>query len=144
MHLPIKTVTIDGVEYEITTLDAIKARRIWVRLVKALGPGIEAAAASDAPQEAGLKLLGATLERLPDDLLGEIADVFGESCTVSLEGRKPTVASVARFHFAGRPLHWSKWLLECAKVNFADFLDATGGTSVHSLADRFLSKSPKT
>lgn len=132
--LPTKTVTIDGFEYEIMTLDALKARPLWVKLFKAFGPGIEAVSHAEGAQEIALTLLGKTLAELPEELVMQMSDTFAASCTVKQEdGKRPFVKQVFAIHFAGRPGHFFAWLLECCKVNFADFLDGSLSAKISAL-----------
>lgn len=120
ISLPTKTVQIDEFTYTITTLDAVSARRIWVRLFKAIGAGAESAASDEAGV---MRFLSRVVQALPEDLVEEMADTYARSCTVHYPKGELKVAQVFGMHFAGRPAHYGRWLVECSKVNFADFLD---------------------
>ena len=143
---PPKVVEIDGTTYEIQILDAIKGYRLYVKLINTVGGVLESAGKldGDKPQELALKFIGAALRNLPPELAEELRSTFAASCLVVMpDGKRPQVKDVFAVLFRGRMLHMSKWLIECIKANFADFLaDDSGENPLAQLATLFKSKSP--
>lgn len=141
-----KSVEIDGTTYEIQILDAIRGYRIYVKLINAFGGALESTGnvAGAKQEEIALKLLGAAMRSLPAELAEELRSTFAASCSVVMaDGKKPQVKDVFAVLFRGRMLHMSKWLLECVKANFADFLgDDSSESPVAALTALFKSKSP--
>lgn len=143
-----KTVEIDGVTYEIQVLDAIKGFRLYVKLLNSAGGALADLGnlKTSSPGELAMRAMGAVLANVTPEFAEELRSTFAASCAVVLEGgKKPQVKDVFITHFRGRYAHMTKWILECAKANFADFL--AGDSSESPLADlltMFQSKSPRT
>jgi tail assembly chaperone len=129
--LPSTTVQIDGHSYTITALDAVTARRIWTRLFKAFGAGAESLRGAD--EASILQFLSKFVQALPEDLVDEMADTYARNCTVKADRGNPKVSDVYMFHFARKPAHHIRWLVECTKWNFADFLDGSTGLSLFGI-----------
>lgn len=131
--LPSTTVTIDDEIYTIQTLDAITCFGLYSKLLNAVGGSLSSLSdlavkdnvESDktAQLDLALRAIGALLRGLPPPLLEELRATFAANTSVQKEAKSPKLSSVFAFHFAGRMAHMSKWMLECMKVNFADFLD---------------------
>jgi hypothetical protein len=122
-------VQIDGVEFEVQPLGAIQGRRLFTKIVRSLGPALtEVAKLADpkAKKDAaalGLSVLGGLLERLDPALVDELCEAFAAHCTVRYpDGAKPKLPRVFDDYFAGRYNHLTRWLIECLRLNFADFL----------------------
>jgi hypothetical protein len=127
-----QNVSVDGVEFEIQPLGAIQGRKLFTKIVKSLGPALSEVAklagakdkkSQDAASALGLSLLGGLLERLDPELVSELCEAFAQHCTVRYpDGTKPKLPRVFDDYFAGRYSHLTRWLIECLRVNFADFL----------------------
>lgn len=138
-------VDIDGVHYTIRMLDATKGYPIYCRLMGKAGEVFEGAGKIDGTgSDLAMRLLGKAMQSLSPELMGELIKVFGASSTVTLEdGKTPTVGTVFAMHFAGKYGHMLSWLIECAKVNFADFLPQDLLSKIPAeLRARFQSPSP--
>jgi hypothetical protein len=140
-------VEIDGTQYTINMLDATKGYPLYCKLLGKAGEVLEGVGKLDGKgEELALSMLGRAMRSLSPELVGELIKVFGTSSSVRLDdGKTPNVGAVFAMHFAGRYGHMMSWLIECAKVNFADFLPQDllakmpGG-----LLARFQSQSPAT
>jgi tail assembly chaperone len=142
--LPSTTITIDDEIYTIQTLDAITCFGLYSKLLNAVGGSLSSLSElavkdnveSDkaAQLDLALRAIGALLRGLPPPLLEECRSVFANSSRVQKEAANPQLSKIFAFHFAGRMAHMSKWMFECAKVNFADFLD---GDLVAQLSAKF-------
>lgn len=142
---PPHEVEIDGVHYTIRMLDATKGYPVYCKLMSKAGEALEGAGKLDASgSDLAVRLLGKVLQSLSPELVGELIKAFGPTSTVTLEdGKTPTVASVFAFHFAGKYGHMMSWLIECAKVNFADFLPQDLLSKLPAeLRAKFMSASP--
>lgn len=122
-----ETISIDDQSYVVEQLGAVEGMRIYQRLVKALGPVAREAlaqAGSLDTEAAQATLVIRALELLPDDLMSELADKFSRSCHVKVGSASMPLSTADLFdqHFAGRYGHLTKWIIACAKFNFADFL----------------------
>jgi len=114
-------ITIDGVEYRITALPATKSRKLFLRLGKIIAPALGMAAASG---EKGLKiddLLRDSLADLDEALVDDLCDAFAQE--TQIDG-VPLIADARRFdeHFSGKIWSMYKWLFECLKWEYEDFL----------------------
>jgi hypothetical protein len=131
--LPTKRVTLDGVTFELTTLPGTKAYALWLRILKALGPGLDAVSEKDG-EAAVLKALAGALRSLSLEDAEAIRESFAAYSKVeTAPGQMPSVASVFDFQFAGKPKLVGKWLFECIKLNFADFLDESFANAIRQL-----------
>lgn len=122
--LPSQQVTIDNETYTIVTLDGVTCSNLFFKLLAAAGAAFsKLQALSGDKDDLAIRALGALLAGLSPELSAEVRTVFAGSCTVTKEGKELSLKVVFPVHFAGRMAHMGKWILECAKVNFADFLD---------------------
>ena len=138
------TVTIDEETYEIQMLDAVQGFRVYTKLLGVIGGMLgQAGTMQGSPQELGLKLMGSALQNLTPELAEELRSVFAKSCAVVIGDKKPQVKDVFLTHFRGRYFHMSKWLLECVKVNFSDFLAEGSSGGLSQILTQFRSPSPK-
>lgn len=120
---PRQDVQIDGHTFEIPVLDALVGRRLVVKLMNALAPALAQATKQDGKEAQGAALIGTALEGLTPELLGEFCDAFGSQSRVDVgDGKRPLVKDVFSSLFAGKYSLMFKWLFECCRANFADFL----------------------
>lgn len=140
--------TIGAHTYRVTQLTALKARALFARLVRFIGPA--AATALGGGRKLSQLDLGSLLsdltERVTDEELGYFCDVLG-SCSELVGTNGKTVAldrEILDVHFAGALLDMFKWLAFALEVNFADFLTELKRTqAAASMAQvRAESKSP--
>jgi len=126
--LPSVEVTIDGETYEIRMLDGTVGFPLYTRLISCAGNAIKELGKLDGSQEElAMRAIGALLTGLPQDLYEQARALFAESTVLhKADGKKPRLKNVFGTHFAGRYAHMTKWMIECFKVNFADFLDESG------------------
>lgn len=112
--------------YRVTQLTALKARALFARLVRFIGPAAATAiGAGQLPSMGDLGgMLGELTERVSDDELGWFAARLGEcSYLVGDNGKVLQLEpSVVDLHFAGALLDMFKWMAFALEVNFADFL----------------------
>lgn len=149
--LPAKQVVIEGETYTIRLLDAYAGSALYAKLLSAAGGALSALGSvdtkgvvkSDLAGELGIAAAGALLRGISPELFKEVRDTFAASCCVTKDGKEPELKNIFAFHFAGRYAHMSKWLLECMKVNFADFLDGDlAGQIIAKFKPSSESKSP--
>jgi len=127
MQLPSKDIEVDGHKYRVALLTAVEGRGIYLRLIKALGPALDAVAQVDGSKDLMLVFAKATVaivDHLEPSFFDELCGVFGKSSYVQRVGGedqlKPEVFGI---HFAGRYDAMSKWLIECIRANgMLDFL----------------------
>lgn len=127
--LPTVTKEILGVTYEITMLDGIECSDLYFKIIGAAGEAMTKIGAIkvDKISELPLQAIGAVMSALPPELLRECRTTFAKSTRVVLGEKSPKLSEVFGPHFAGKPAAITMWLYECAKVNFADFLDSSSG-----------------
>jgi hypothetical protein len=125
-------VEIDGVRFGIPTLDAIKGRALVVRLMGLLAPAL-AQASSKPKEEQGAAVLSAMLSGMTPELFELFCKEFASQSWVMLpDGKRPVLQDVFGHVFARRYMLMFRWLLECCKHNFADFLAVGSLTSALS------------
>jgi hypothetical protein len=133
LMLPTFEKVIDGETYEIRMLDGVVGFRLYTRLLTCAGGALQALGKIDAEgdrTELAARAIGALLASLPQDLYEEARGLFADNTTVfKASGQKPRLKNVFGLHFAGRYAHLTKWMVECFRVNFADFLDEGGPLS---------------
>lgn len=145
--LPSFEKVIDGETYEIRMLDGVVLHRLYTRLLACAGAAMQSFGKIESTgdhTELAARAIGVLLASLPQDLHEDARSLFADNTTVfKADGKKPRLKNIFGIHFAGRPVHMTKWLIECFKVNFADFLDENGPLS--EMIDRVgkASQSPK-
>jgi tail assembly chaperone len=131
--LPSFEKVIDGETYEIRMLDGVVGFRLYTRLLQCAGAALKELGKIDTKgdhTELAARAVCALLAGLPPELYEEARALFAESTTLhKSDGKKPALKHHFGNHFAGRYAHLSKWMIECFKVNFADFLDESGPLS---------------
>lgn len=119
-------VVVEDTRYQIEQLTTTAGLRIYNQLAHVLGDAInrELQREGDASERVVRMLLN-SLQVIPEELQLGLGATFSKSCKVALgDAWMPLDAGdLYDQHFAGRFLHWTLWLLECLKVNFADFLE---------------------
>jgi hypothetical protein len=119
-----KVVQIDGDEYELTQLGAIEGRRLLTRILKFAGPAIQSLAASETLSEISFAAaLAKAVEQLDEDTVDMLCEKFAAKTCLKIDNRWPPLdKTLFDQHFAGHYMKMMKWLGECMKLNFADFL----------------------
>ncbi len=119
-----KECVVDGVRYHIEQLSTTQGLRIYNQLAHVLGDAInrELKAGGD-PGERVVRMIVASLALIPEELQVSIGATFSKSCKTYVGEALMPLDVIYDDHFAGRFYHWTMWLLECLKVNFADFLE---------------------
>lgn len=108
-------------EYKVTQLQAIKGRRLLVKLLKALGPAAEALSVSS--QDNAGALIGKLTAGLDEALVDELCDTFAARSEFQLEnGKWMDLAGQFDLHFAGQYGEMAKWLAFAVEVNYGSFL----------------------
>lgn len=106
--------------YRVTALPATASRRIFTGLTKAAGPVIAKASEGDSSQSVAA-LLGEALQNVDDSFMDELCDTFA---AVTQVDNIPKISDRASFdeHFSGRMGDQLKWIAECLKWEYSDFL----------------------
>ena len=123
--------------YRVTQLQAVKGRKLLVKLLKALGPAAEAI--TDAQSGNVGALLAKLTENLDETLVDELCDVFAASTEYELASGKWVglgEAGIFGLHFAGKYGEMAKWLAFAVEVNYGSFLGdlLKGGPGAQSAA----------
>lgn len=134
-----QTRKIGSSEYRVTQLPFGKAREMFVKLFRILGPVLGEALLSPGSATGAAALasmtgstLGNILKQMPalitEEDLKDFCQVFGEKTQlIRDDGKTPWLtAELQETHFAGGMLEMFKWLAFCVEVNFGDFF-AVGG-----------------
>lgn len=124
-----ETREIDGYMFEVTPLGFVQGRRLFVRLSKALGPGL-VALAGGAASLASLDLVTVSrdlIQNLDDAELEHMAETLGEVTRywpADNPKAKPYLHKDARETlFSGSILLFFRWLAFACEVQFSDFFD---------------------
>lgn len=112
--------------YEVTQFDAIKGRRVFVRLSNLLGPAFS----EMKSENDGNKAIGKLLENLKEVDLDYFCDAFAECTEVGggdfAEGKTPKLKAIFGLHFAGKYFAMFEWLTFALEVNYQSFFDEAG------------------
>lgn len=138
MALEKVTKVIGETEYEVTQLDAIRGRKVMVRLAKAFAPVLAGGKSAD-----GLARLGEALANISDDDVDFLCDTFAPSTSVistDAQGRRvaPQLSKIFGLHFAGKYDELIQWLYFCLEVNFGSFvkrLQSQQGVSLEKVSE---------
>ena len=145
MAIQQRRVTVDGVEYNLEQLGAVQGRRFVLRLMSNAAPIIQRLAETDELNEqAVFAALGVGLGNLDADLVEELSDAFAKKTKVHVGEIWMDLTPIYDQHFAGSYLSLGKWLFECMKLNFADFLGGSSDALASVRAKISASKAPKT
>ncbi len=137
MPLETRTKLINGREYEVRQLDALKGRSVFLRLAKYAIPAlteIKEAASSPASEgeDAALKILGGSLSKIAESVTEEdfnfFCDTLAPTTCVEIDGKRPQLDRVFPVHFAGNYAEMLGWLAFAFEVNFGSFFVGTGRT----------------
>lgn len=127
MARPVTTTRIGEHQYRITALSANEGKRIYLRLIKVLAPGLaQLPTLKDAANVD--KLLGVvtgSLDGLDEATLDMFCETFGKATELQVSNDQWITLEPAAFgeHFCGRYGDMTRWLIECIKANrFIDFL----------------------
>lgn len=128
---------IGGETYIIKPLGAIKGRKVLTRLLRALGGAVSAGELGAAVRNA--------LESMDDEMIDFLCEAFGkETRIVRDSGQKPVLQGpVFDDQFAANYSALLEWLICCVQVNFPDFLEGAGITSLLERVGTFGSKFQK-
>lgn len=136
-----KVVKIDDVEYELTQIGGVEGLDLWDRLCEKLGgrmaaavkTGLIASGNVDAVEASVAIDLVEALTTLPADLKSELRIRFAALSKIKAAslllplggGKQLQPGDTFDQHFAGRFGHMSKWMLECLRWSFGDFLSSS-------------------
>lgn len=118
-----KVIKVGETEYRITQLGALEGRKLWLRLVKVLGPVVSKLAGAKALDgdtiAAAVKLL---TEELDEETFEMLCKAFAGRCQLRNGDKWPDLSD-ALFdqHFAGDYVSMTKWVGENIMFNFANF-----------------------
>lgn len=123
MGLETRTKTIAEVEYEVRQLDALKGRKVFIRLAKMLAPLLNAKGDGDMFARLGAAL--ASVDEADFEYLCETFAPTTSMLTVDEQGRtrRPELSKVFAIHFAGQYDAMLEWLYFCLEVNFGSFIE---------------------
>lgn len=119
-----ESVTVDGIEYQITQLDTTPGLRLYNKLARLLGDAIrgELAGAKDVESAMAGAMLRA-ISIIPEEDMLSLGRTFAGTCKVRQgELWLDLTDAIYEQHFAGQLSHWTMWVLACLRVNFSDFL----------------------
>lgn len=124
--LPVVECCVEGVNYQVTLLDAVSARQLYLRLLKSIAPGLAGLASlSDKSSEIAL------LSAFADIVAGLDVKLFDDLCNAMAastriqnpDGSTTVLGAVFGIYFAGKYNHLIQWLVACLNANkFLDFL----------------------
>lgn len=144
MPMQKKITVIDGVTYEVATLDAWSALPVWHKVLKVLVPTFNGISSSGAALAALTK--GASVSELA--VLGKVAltagevaiknmdpvdlrfciEAFADATSVQMSADKaPKLKTVFADLYAGNLVAMWKWFYFCIGLNFGDFSDLALG-----------------
>ncbi len=123
-----ETKTVGGHSYTTTPLDAVRGRRVFMRLARIVGPAFaQLNAGQDEASQA--RAFGEAIKNLSEDDLDYFCDVFAEATTVSggnYGSKAPVLKDVFPLHFTANYGEMTVWLVFCMKVNFGSFFASAG------------------
>lgn len=128
-----ETKTIGEHTYEVTQLDAVRGRSVFLRFAKLIAPG-----AGDVVENTGeetntriVKALAKIVQNVSEEDLNVFCDVFSQSTCLQVTGddgrmRAPKLKETFNLHFAGNYDEMIQWLYFCFEVNFGNFFAKAG------------------
>lgn len=111
-----ETRVIDGCSYEVTQLGAISGSRVFIRVLKLLGPLFAGGGKLD---------LGRVFENLNETDFEYLCNAFKPVTMVTGQGELQGIFDI---HFTGRYLAMMQWLWFCLELNYGDFLKGSSLT----------------
>jgi len=123
-----ETVTVGSNTFQITQLGALQGRKVFLRLVKVLGPALSAAQAAASPEAALGALLGQAGAVSEEDF-EYLCDVFSEHTELVAAGKSQRLKEIFDVVFIADYKGMLEWLGASVKVNFASFFDGLAATS---------------
>lgn len=131
MGLKTEAKTIGAYTYKVTALNALDGRKVFVRLVKMVGPGLSAYKASPDMASALTQGMGALISALSEEDVEHLCNKLSASTEVSGgdygEKRRPQLDGVFLTHFAANYFEMIEWLIFALEVNFGSFFEKAGG-----------------
>jgi hypothetical protein len=122
---------IGDTEYAVTQLDAIRARRVFLRLAKLLAPLAAELGDTDkgVSNEKLFRALAGAVRAATDEDVDYFCDQFAAATDVVQGSKSPKLSTIFALHFVGdRFADMFDWLLFCFEVNFGSFFDKLGVT----------------
>lgn len=138
--LKTETKQIGDCEYVVTQLDAVRARRVFMRFGKVYSAISKAREETKAGSDAAAVLeaaFGKVLEVVTPEDLDFFVDQFASSTSVREVGsdKSPRLSEVIALHFVGeRFVDQFAWLVFCFEVNFGSFFQRLAQSSAGSPA----------
>lgn len=132
MAIKTEILEIDGARYKVSQLPIEEGLELYDELLRMLGGGIlaVASAGSGSAESAFLAAFVRALGNMPPGMLAKLGHLFQKHTKVFMQTGDQVLevemnAGVYQAQFAGRLGHWSRWVLACLKLNFADFLPSS-------------------
>ena len=129
MALPVVDAVVEGTRFQITVLDAVMGRRLYLRLLKAVAPGLaklaKLAGLKDHEDESAmLGALASAIESLDVQLFDDLCEAMAAGTRMPRDdGSSVALAPVFGVFFAGKYNLLMQWLLAALNANkFLDFL----------------------
>lgn len=130
MALKEETRTVDGQRYHFTQLPFKDARKLWVLLVKRLGPTVGQLLSGQSLSQAldqDVDIGGAIAQfasQLTDDDLDYVTQQLAKHCLFEHGGNWPRLSDEIDTQFGGSLMHWLNWMRAGLEVNYGDFFGA--------------------
>jgi hypothetical protein len=134
MALKRETKVIGETEYQTTQLDAVTARRVFLRLAKLLAPMAAEIGDGKGGGEKMFRALATAIQSASEEDLDYFCDQFAKVTDVVIVDEKgnrkaPRLSSIMALHFVGDKFgDLFDWLLFCLEVNFGSFFGKLGVT----------------
>ena len=126
MALPVVDVVVEGTRFQITVLDAVTGRRLYLRLLKAVAPGLaKLAGLKDQEDESAmLGALAGAIENLDENLFDDLCNALSANTRMPQDnGSTISLGPVFGVYFAGKYNFLMLWLLAALNANkLLDFL----------------------
>lgn len=142
MALPTKDLTLKDKTYRMTQLSSGPGRKLWLLLIKKLGPGAISFLRAEGDAESKVAgLIGAALDEflngLQESEFEHVVEVFAGATSLVVDGAVAFPLSSVKdtTMFAGDYMSLSKWLLGCLEFNYGSFLEELGITFRPPLPD---------
>lgn len=125
------TITTGGKTFRVTQLGALQGRKVFLRLIKILGPVLSAAQGAENPEQATSALLGTIGDHVSEDDFEFLCDVFAASTEVlgDTPGKAVDLKDVFDVVFIGNYKAMLEWLAFAVKLNYESFFTDSAGTA---------------